>query len=82
MPKNIEANTVASFVLSVIVIYLALVALYSTSLSIQSLSVNYQLCARAPISGGWLWSAEGRWHWQLQAPHRKCKDKSKGVPLS
>jgi hypothetical protein len=39
MPKNIEANTVASFVLSVI--YLALVALYSTNLSIQSLSVNY-----------------------------------------
>jgi hypothetical protein len=41
MPKNIEANTAASFVLSVIVLYLALVALYSTNLSIQSLSVNY-----------------------------------------
>jgi hypothetical protein len=41
MPKNIEANTVASFVLSVMVLYLSLVALYSTNLSIQSLSVNY-----------------------------------------
>jgi hypothetical protein len=42
MPKNIEANTAASFVLPVIVLYLALVvALHSTSLSIQSLSVNY-----------------------------------------
>jgi hypothetical protein len=41
MPKNIEANTVASFVLPVIVMYLALVALCSTNLSIQSLSVNF-----------------------------------------
>jgi hypothetical protein len=41
MPKNIEANTVASFVLPVIVLHLTLVALYSTNLSIHSLSVNY-----------------------------------------
>jgi hypothetical protein len=41
MPKNIESNTAASFVLPVIVLYLALVALYSTNLSIQNLSVNY-----------------------------------------
>jgi hypothetical protein len=41
MPKKNEANTAASFVLSVIVLCLALVALYSTNLSIQSFSVNY-----------------------------------------
>ena len=49
MPKKIEANTAASFVLSVIVLYLALVALYSTNLSIQSLSVNY---APEPLLAG------------------------------
>ena len=49
MPKNNKANTAASFVLSVIVLYLALVALYSTNLSIQSLSVNY---APEPLLAG------------------------------
>jgi hypothetical protein len=49
--ENIEANTAASFVLPVIVLYLALVALYSTSLSIQSALVR-QFFARAPSCGG------------------------------